>query len=335
MQQPIEAREIWKDLLQDKDDLSILDLSQKYDVAPSEIAAAFRRLGIQRKPTSARNVRPSKASREALRSRPKPSSQPMRTLPDGRPEPRPNSKDPQILRFWDQLGQVPDTHIARQARVSPQSVKKFRDLHGIPEYRRSAGAKRQRPSEAKAGRKSSGPRETPSVRRAREIEAILGPFEHLLGKLPDSNVAKLANLTLQTVRHQRQKRGIPAAGKLPRKEIAKLLEQYGFKPEDAGLKLPAEPAKSRERPRAARAQAAPAPTPAAPATTAAQPAPAPAASGRLREVHAWRVVFVQKGTEDSRIVVADSFVAAAAKAQEWIGADGAISLVESMGPALA
>lgn len=324
MQQRIEDREIWPGLLADKDDLSLREMGEKYNVAPSAIVAAFKRQGIRRRPAPS-------GPRDARR-RQRPTAEPtaeQATRAAGeqvpRPEPRPGSKDRKLLRYWDLIGKVPDTEIARRARVSPRTVGKFREHHGIapamgsPEAEAPAQAT---PAEARAKR------ETPSVRRGRELERLLEPYAHLLGRLPDSVVGRLAGLSLQAVRHQRQKRGIAAAGKLPQREIDRILSDEGLTAE-----APLLAADSAEVPYTARPAEAPAPAPApAPAREA---RPAPAATRAAGEMKAWRFTF-QRGEElQSRIVVASSFVEAAQLAESYIGPSGSVNTVESLGAAIA
>lgn len=324
MQQRIEDREIWSGLLKDKDDLSLREMGEKYNVAPSAIVAAFKRQGIRRRPAPSgprEARRRHRAAADALAGAEPEGGQPAR------PEPRAGSKDRKLLRYWELIGKVPDTEIARRARVSPRTVGKFREHHGIPAAVGSPEA--EAPAQAAPIRSESRPkRETPSVRRGRELERLLEPYSHLLGKLPDSVVGRLAGLSLQAVRHQRQKRGIAAAGKLPQREIDRLLAEEGLAAE-----APLLAADSGSVPYVAE-RVAPA---AAPAPSRETPAPRPVERRALTNggLQAWRFVF-QRGEEiQSRVVVASSFVDAARLAESFIGSAGAVSTVESLGSAIA
>lgn len=106
---------------------------------------------------------------------------------DGLPEPRPGSKDAQILEHWDLLGQVPDREVAEKADVSVRTIASFRARHDIAAY--------------------SGPRR----RSARKRRSRIDPYEHLLGKVADRVVAEKAQVSLNAVRNYRARRGIPAA----------------------------------------------------------------------------------------------------------------------------
>lgn len=323
MQQRIEDRDIWSGLLEDKDDLSLREMGEKYNVAPSAIVAAFKRQGIRRRPAPSgprEARRRNRAAADAMAGEAAPGEQPAR------PEPRAGSKDRKLLRYWELIGKVPDTEIARRARVSPRTVGKFREHHGIPAAVGSPEAEAQAQAAPAAG-EARPKRETPSVRRGRELERMLEPYAHLLGRLPDSVVGRLAGLSLQAVRHQRQKRGIAAAGKLPQREIDRLLAQEGLAAEAPLLA----------------ADSGAAPYAAEPSASAAAPAPAPAPAPRAVErrqltnggLQAWRFVF-QRGEElQSRVVVANSFVDAARLAESYIGSTGAVSTVESLGYAIA
>lgn len=318
MQQRIEDRDIWPGLLADKDDLSLREMGEKYNVAPSAIVAAFKRQGIRRRPAPS-GPREARRRQKAAGEAPAPQATPAAEQAQ-RPEPRAGSKDRKLLRYWDLIGKVPDTEIARRAKVSPRTVGKFREHHGIaaavgtPEAEAESRAPQQQAQAPAEGRVK---RETPSVRRGRELERLLEPYSHLLGRLPDSVVGRLAGLSLQAVRHQRQKRGISAAGKLPQREIDRLLAEEGLTAEAPLL--------------AADAGAAPAPA-------AREAAPAPTIERRLPaagELQAWRFVFQRGEQLQSRVVVAGNFVDAARLAESFIGSSGAVSTVESLGSAIA
>lgn len=86
--------------------------------------------------------------------------------------------------FRDELGTVPDDVIAEKAGVSRRTVASFRKEHGIAGYK--------------------GPRR----RRARQ--SAIDAHVHLLGTMPDAEVAELAGVSGNAVRAYRVRRGIPS-----------------------------------------------------------------------------------------------------------------------------
>ena len=114
-------------------------------------------------------------------------------------KPRRSKVDP----FCDQLGEVPDTEIAKLAGVTPENVRAFRQRRGI-----SAKWRGERQGDAKSpqvparAKKSKG-----SKRRKTKLE----PYLDQLGVLPDTEIAELAGVTVGNVRAYRYRRGIPSA----------------------------------------------------------------------------------------------------------------------------
>jgi hypothetical protein len=98
------------------------------------------------------------------------------------------------------LGNVPDQQIARQAGVSRALVLAWRWRLGVGPYE---GYKFGAP-----GRKGT-PRTT-NGGGFRGRRSALDPYLHLLGTVPDAEVARLAGVTAENVRTYRTRRGIPA-----------------------------------------------------------------------------------------------------------------------------
>ncbi len=176
----IESYDWWPELVRLKDDLSLRELAEKFDVTPGAISAALKRTGTARKPAP-----------------PGPRSRRKRTeeLP---PEPgevaagaRPGSKDAKILPFADELGKIPDADLAAKAGVSVRTVASFRARHNITGY--------------------SGPRRSRNPRSPKRSK--IDPYVDLLGTVPDRVVADRAGVSLNAVRNYRVKREIPAAGR--------------------------------------------------------------------------------------------------------------------------
>lgn len=185
----IETYDWWPQLVELKDELSLRELAEKFSVTPGAISAALRREGITRKPAppgprAHRKKRRRKAPVEVLPPEP---GEVVR--PAGAPKPRAGSKDAQILEHWELLGQVPDREVADLAGVSVRTIASYRSRHGIAAY--------------------SGPKRSKGQRKRR---SKIEPYEDLLGKTPDHEVAELAGVTANAVRNFRAKRGIPAFG---------------------------------------------------------------------------------------------------------------------------
>ena len=178
----IETNDWWSDLVKLKDELSLRELAEKFEVTPGAISAAFKRTGISRRPAPP-------GPRARRKSTP--------DLDDLPPEPgevagedaRPGSKDAQILPFVDLLGNVPDQEVADRAGVSVRTIASYRARKGISGY--AGPRKRRRPAPA----------------RKSKIDA----YADMLGQVPDRVIADKAGVTLNAVRNYRAKRGIAAA----------------------------------------------------------------------------------------------------------------------------
>lgn len=188
----IETYEWWPELLALKDELSLRELAERFDVTPGAISAAFKRTGTRRKPAPPGP----RALRRTTREDPEAELPPEAGSEEGfestqTPRARPGSKDSQILDNYELLGSVPDAEVARRAGVSVRTIASFRARHNIPGY--------------------TGPRRTASQRGPRLSK--IDPYADLLGKVPDRVVAERAGVSLNAVRNYRVKRGIPAAGR--------------------------------------------------------------------------------------------------------------------------
>jgi hypothetical protein len=179
----IETFDWWPDLVGMKDELSLRELAEKFDVTPGAISAAFKRGGLSRKPAP-----PGPRARRRGRGD-------EDTLP---PEPgedltaRPGSKDHRILPHAHLLGSVPDADVADKAGVSVRTIASFRARNIISGYK---GPRRRRTA-ARTGRGS-------------KVDA----YVQLLGKVPDRVVAEQAGVSLNAVRAYRTRMGISAAGR--------------------------------------------------------------------------------------------------------------------------
>lgn len=202
----LESQEIWTDILEDKDKLSLKELAAKYVVGVGALAEAFKRTGTSRVPSAP-------AAAEA----------PKKPAKRGKKGGRPGSKDAVLEAYVDQLGKRPDSAIAKDAGVSARTVASFRTRKGIDAY---------------SGKRTRG-------KRSSKVE----PFDHLLGNIPDREIADRAKVSLNTVRNRRVSLGIKALG---RSGAAKLLREQ----QDETVEAPKVAAKAPKAPKAPRASAA-------------------------------------------------------------------------------
>jgi hypothetical protein len=218
------------------------------------------------------------------------------------PSRRQGSKDTQIEQYYHLLGSIPDSEVARLAEVSVRTVASYRARNDIPGY--------------------SGPRRRPQARGGRQSK--LDDYAHLLGKLPDRVVAEEAGMSLGAVRNYRIKNDIPAAGRMPRAEINRMLAELRS----------LTPAEDESKPTAPYRVPAPVAAPVArpePLPLAAEPAPV---RHMTLESHqrAWR--FVVADSEQSFIVVAPTLVDAVQRAAAAGSDEGHIDRIESLGTVL-
>jgi len=177
----IETFDWWPDLLALKDELSLRELADRFEVTPGAISAAFKRTGTARKPAP--------PGPRALRKRRKSAESLPPEAGDSSSSPRPGSKDQLIENHRHLLGVVPDADVAKKAGVSVRTVASYRSRNNVPGY--------------------TGPRRPSAKRRPRTSR--IDPFQKLLGTVPDRVVAEQAGVSLNAVRNYRVKRGIQAA----------------------------------------------------------------------------------------------------------------------------
>lgn len=137
-----------------------------------------------------------------------------------------------IAPYRADLGKVPDSIIATRAQVSRSVVVNYRKKLGIPAYEGykfvsredKAGGKpapKPGPIEAAPKRKPGRPPKVkpaeanaaPSSEKARSFrgrKSKVAAYADMLGKVPDSEIAKLAGVTQENVRTYRMRRSIDA-----------------------------------------------------------------------------------------------------------------------------
>lgn len=175
-----------------------------------------------------------------------------------------------------------------------------------PEVRRGPGrppknAASSAPA-ARVGRSSRAP-----AQRRRGPPSRMGPYEHLVGKIPDSQIAAQAGLKPNTVSKWRIARGIAPA---PRRVGAPVAR------EAKAEALPPEPGEIRPVPAPKEAAKAP--------VAAASPAVAPKAAARTQKAghQAYRVVASWAERRAEYVVIGSDLPGAAARAQELLAGLG-------------
>ena len=169
--------------------------------------------------------------------------------------PRPNKANGILAPLRDKFGKVPDHIIAEEAGLSLSTVGKYRRSNGLPAYQgykfkkgelppghKAAGktAKKKAKAPKKTAKKAatpkkaaakSAPKKKTATKKAATKKAAsdkkfrrskLDPYSHLIGKLPDREVADMAGTTPDGVRMYRLRHGIPAASRSQRGQPRKV-----------------------------------------------------------------------------------------------------------------
>lgn len=120
-----------------------------------------------------------------------------------------------LAPFRSELGTIPDQQIAEKAKVSRSVVVNYRKRLGIKAYegykfgvRDAVPPSTPRAPRAQASRASSA--DTGGSKTFRGRRSKLDAWVHLLGREPDSEVARKAGVTQENVRTYRLRRGIAA-----------------------------------------------------------------------------------------------------------------------------
>ena len=221
--------------------------------------------------------------------------------------PRPNKANAILKKLEHLFGQIPDHEIAKQADLSISTVGKYRRTNNFPAYQgykfkkgelpppRTGKAKKERKKAAKAAapkksakkaakRKVEAPKKTEGKQK-RFRKSKLDPYAHLIGKMPDKEVAAMAGTTPDGVRMYRLRHGIPAVSHTTRGRPRKV---------DA----PA-PKKTKAAPKAA------------PPKRAAGPKATSKVSKAISAAQAFEVLVRNKGDDTTYVVVAGDIVGAA------------------------
>jgi hypothetical protein len=198
--------------------------------------------------------------------------------------------------FIDQVGEVPDTKIAKLAGVTPENVRAYRKRRGIPARWRGEG-------QGASTLASSRPRKPKGGKRRK---TKLEPYLDQLGVLPDTEIAELAGVTVGNVRAYRYRYGIPSARRAAKGEGAQAAAAAEPPPAPAP-----EPAAAPVEPEQPGVVAEPTPP------TAGQAEPqASAAEGKepTPQVKAFRIKVEGVGGTVAYVVIAENIAEAAGKA---------------------
>jgi len=110
----------------------------------------------------------------------------------------------------DILGVKPDKEVARVAGVSIENVRTYRLRRGIPAGWRGETVDTLQAKELFRSRRRKKVRRGRRKKGMRPRASRLDPFAHMLGEVPDQELAQRAGVTPENVRSYRQRRGIPA-----------------------------------------------------------------------------------------------------------------------------
>jgi hypothetical protein len=117
--QKLENRAWWPELVQRKDDFSLRELAEIFEVSPGAIQSALKRQGLSRTSSpSGPRVEQSRVS--VAKKLQKPRGRNARVLTEKR-----------LAPFFDQLGQVADGEIAQRAGLSTATVARIRRSRGV------------------------------------------------------------------------------------------------------------------------------------------------------------------------------------------------------------
>jgi hypothetical protein len=220
--------------------------------------------------------------------------------------------------YMDKVGVLPDREVAELAGVTAENVRALRKRRGIPANWRGEG-------QAKAPRKRTEilePAAPPT--KVKERRSKLSPHRELIGILPDSRIASMADTAAQNVRAYRLRHAIPARWRgegepLPNEEAILALYTDG------------KPAPAPEKPRVSE----PASAPGKPRVS--EPAPAPEAIPTPECREGYAITVQGPEGEISYVVVANDIAEAAEKAVEGVrrrGIEGRLLSVRFLARAL-
>lgn len=125
--------------------------------------------------------------------------------------------------FSEIIGVEPDAVVAMKAKVSSETVRTYRQRRGIEAGWRdetsTAATVGQVKAPAKPGKKA---RKSKPGKKARKRAFVgrrsrVAAYAHLLGEVPDAEIASMIGMSMQNVRAYRIRRGIEAGWRLPTK----------------------------------------------------------------------------------------------------------------------
>ena len=116
--------------------------------------------------------------------------------------------------FSEIIGVEPDAVVATKAKVSSETVRTYRQRRGI-----EAGWRGETSTAAAAGevKAPSNPGKKARKRAFVGRRSRVAAYAHLLGEVPDAEIASMIGMTMQNVRAYRIRRGIEAGWRSPTK----------------------------------------------------------------------------------------------------------------------
>lgn len=216
----LEQSEAWPKIKEALGERSIKEVADEFGVTSGAITLALVRTNTKRDPVGSAGAPPPPPRKEKTGR--KTESVEVNGL-----HVRKGTSDEKIAPFAERLGVDTDANIAEDAGVSPRTVATFRRRNGIK------GKRGRRPSKKKAASKTkselppekgtdkkSGKKSGKKKLRSRGKPSKLDPFRHLLGTMPDADVAEKAGVSANAAAAYRRRRDIPSyrankrAGKL-------------------------------------------------------------------------------------------------------------------------
>jgi len=196
----LEKSEKWSAIKSALEEKSVKDVADEFDTTPGAITLALVRTGSTRDPVpSAGSPAPSrKRHTRKKRGESKPDVSEVNGL-----HVRKGTKDADIAEYAELLGKETDAVVGEKAGVSARTVAAFRRRNGIKGRRgRAPKKKSDLPPEKGTGKKKK--------LRSRGKPSKLDPYVHLLGTMPDREVAEMAGVSANAAAAFRRRRSIPS-----------------------------------------------------------------------------------------------------------------------------
>ncbi|MFT7519438.1 MAG: hypothetical protein ACI9MC_001579 [Kiritimatiellia bacterium] len=209
----LESSNQWPLVLKAVQEKSIPEVAEEFGISAGMLSLALIRANVRRRPVKV--SQPSESNRDKIASSKDADSMPQDKLINGLSV-RAGTKDALIAAHVHDLGKVPDGEIASRVGVSARTVAAFRRRQGLHLKRGRTPGKAKKSVEPKVlvalpPEKSEAP--VDKKFRTRGPASKIDPHVHMLGKVPDRQISKLAGVTVNAVAAYRRRRGISAVGR--------------------------------------------------------------------------------------------------------------------------